>query len=198
VEAALAAEGAACDASGAADKVAATPGAHAGAASAGVFAPSHEAIQAQLPYARATACETLRLYPSVPKDVREAARDDVLPDGTRVPRGSLVAYLPYIMGRDDTLWSDAARFDPERFLADGEGAAASAWKFPAFNGSGPRQCMGQHLALTEASFVLALVYRRFSLELAPASQAGGALSHRDSLTLPQAAGVTVRVRRRGV
>ena len=58
--------------------------------------------------------------------------------------------------------------------------------------------MGQHLALTEASFVLALVYRRFSLELAPASQAGGALSHRDSLTLPQAAGVTVRVRRRGV
>ena len=198
VEAALAAEGAACDASGAADKVAATPGAHAGAAAAAVFAPSHEAIQAQLPYARATACETLRLYPSVPKDVREAARDDVLPDGTRVPRGSLVAYLPYIMGRDDTLWSDAARFDPERFLADGEGAAASAWKFPAFNGSGPRQCMGQHLALTEASFVLALVYRRFSLELAPASQAGGALSHRDSLTLPQAAGVTVRVRRRGV
>jgi len=149
----------------------------------------------QLRFARAVASETLRLYPSVPKDVREAAEDDELPDGTRVPRGSLVAYLPYVMGRDEALWKDAAAFRPERFLEGGEGAAASAWKWPVFNGSGPRQCMGQHLALAEMSFALALVYREFSLKLDPPSQAGS-VTHRDSLTLPQARGVTVRVTRR--
>jgi cytochrome P450 len=35
--------------------------------------------------------ETLRLHPSVPKDVKEAVADDVLPDGTRIKKGDVCA-----------------------------------------------------------------------------------------------------------
>ena len=157
------------------------------------FAPSHEAITS-LRYVRAAFCETLRLYPSVPKDLKEAAEDDTLPDGTFVPRGSLIAYLPFVMGRDETLWKDAHTFDPERFYSEtGEGTLAGPWKWPVFNGAGPRQCLGKELALVEATFVLGLIYRRYSLTPTPGQER---LSHRDSLTLPQARGLTVHVRRR--
>jgi cytochrome P450 len=103
--------------------------------------------------------ETLRLYPSVPKDIKTALASDVLPDGTVVTAGTSVVYLPYVMGRSPALWGeDAARFQPERFLGK---PVPSAWRLPAFNGAGPRTCLGQRMALAEANFVLALVFGRF-------------------------------------
>ncbi|KAL3531254.1 hypothetical protein ACH5RR_010576 [Cinchona calisaya] len=50
-------------------------------------------------YIHASLCETMRLYPPVPTDTKEAAEDDVLPDGTVVRKGMRVIYHPYAMGR---------------------------------------------------------------------------------------------------
>jgi hypothetical protein len=99
----------------------------------------------------------------------------VLPDGTRVPRGSLVAYLPYIMGRDDTLWSDAARFDPERFLADGEGAAAAIESKQESQGS---QQLDQH----------PLAHPVESGRRPAGPQGGGAAEHQGNARLPPTIG----------
>lgn len=207
VEARLAAEARACASAGdaaatgaAATGAAATattatgPAATATTAPTAPFAPTFEAISRDLRYARAVMMETLRLYPSVPKEWHAAVRRDVLPDGTAVPAGAVIIHCPYAMGRSAAIWGpDAARFDPERFVAAPQ---PSPWRFPAFLG-GPRQCLGQAMALAEASFVLALVYRSYALALAPADQAApGAVPHLDSLTLPQKRGVTMTVTRR--
>jgi cytochrome P450 len=123
------------------------------------FAPSYEALEKELPYASAVMRETLRLFPSVPKDIKTALQADVLPDGTYVPAGATLAYLPYAMGRSPALWGeDCEAFVPERFLGK---PLPSAWKLPAFNGAGPRTCLGQRMALAEANFVLALIFSRF-------------------------------------
>lgn len=152
-----------------------------------------EAVGRDLRYAKAVTLETLRLFPSVPKDLKEALQADTLPDGSRVPAGALVAYLPYVMGRSEELWgANAESFMPERFMPPAP--PPSPWLLPAFNGAGPRTCLGQGMALVEASFVLALIYRRFTLTLCPAEQgAPGGVALQNSLTLPQARGVTMRV-----
>jgi long-chain fatty acid omega-monooxygenase len=64
--------------------------------------------------------QTLRLYPSIPKNPKCAFHDDVLPDGTFIPRGSYVLYMPYVMGRLPSLWNDPPRFDPDRWADTAE------------------------------------------------------------------------------
>jgi cytochrome P450 len=160
------------------------------AADSASFSPSYAAV-ASLRYTKAVMQESLRLFPSVPKDLKEVVKDDVLPDGTKVLAGSLIAYLPYVMGRSPQLWGeDAELFKPERFLSE---KPVSAWKLLAFNGAGPRACLGQNMALFESAFVLALIFRSYTVELSPAEQR---VLPKDSLTMPQLQGVTVLLKRR--
>ncbi len=78
--------------------------------------------------------ETLRLYPSVPKNMKRCLRDDVLPDGTFVPSGHSVAFFPWTMGRLTALWgADAEEFRPERWEEfEAAGERPSPFKFIAF------------------------------------------------------------------
>jgi cytochrome P450 len=118
---------------------------------------SYDAIQS-LSYTHAVVMETLRLHPPVPDDFKFALRDDVLPDGTRIPAGSLVMYSPYTINQSESVWGpDAADFRPDRFLETGE---PSAFKFPSFN-AGPRTCPGKPFALIQVKLVLAYLLERF-------------------------------------
>jgi cytochrome P450 len=108
--------------------------------------------------------ETLRLYPVVPMDGRRANRDTTLPtgggpDGTSpiyIRKGQQVEYSLYTMHRRKDLWGpDAEEFKPERF----EGRKGG-WEYLPFNG-GPRICIGQQFALTEAGYVLVRLLQRF-------------------------------------
>lgn len=93
---------------------------------AGALTPTYYEVRKQLTYTTDVARETLRLFPSVPKDVKIAAADDVLPDKTRVPAGCQVVYSPFAMGRWTKLWGeDAAEFRPERW-AERRAADAAA------------------------------------------------------------------------
>ena len=38
--------------------------------------------------------ETLRLWPPVPQDSKIAFSDDVLPDGTKVPKNTMLLFMP--------------------------------------------------------------------------------------------------------
>lgn len=108
--------------------------------------------------------EALRLYPVVPIDGRRALRDTTLPvgggpDGTAplyVRKGQQVDYSVYVMQRRQDLWgADADVFRPERW--DGR---KSGWEYLPFNG-GPRICIGQQFALTEAGYVIVRLAQRF-------------------------------------
>nr|QNS29981.1 cytochrome P450 [Nothapodytes nimmoniana] len=121
-------------------------------------------------YTHASLCESMRLYPPVPIDGKQAESDDVLPDGTALKKGMRVSYHPYAMGRLEKLWGkDWAQFRPGRWLEKNPaGAAAGKWSFvardsytyPVFQ-AGPRICLGKEMAFLQMKRVVAGVLRRF-------------------------------------
>ena len=46
----------------------------------------------KMPYLDGVIFETFRLFPAGNYDTREAARDDILPNGVRVPKGTHIDY----------------------------------------------------------------------------------------------------------
>eukprot|EP00797_Seminavis_robusta_P017139 Sro255_g100290.2 (292) ;mRNA; r:12833-13708 len=115
----------------------------------------------KLKYIDAVVMEVLRLHPSVPKEVKYAVNDDVLPDGTFIPKGSMVSFPPYTMGRSRHVWgSDAGEFKPTRFLDQKE---PSAFKFTAFN-AGKRLCLGKPMALNTLKLTLVYLVQRFEFQ----------------------------------
>ncbi|KAI9881807.1 MAG: hypothetical protein M1823_006481 [Watsoniomyces obsoletus] len=108
--------------------------------------------------------ETLRLFPSVPINARQATKNTTLPvgggpDGSApiyVRAGQEVSYSVYVMHRRKDIWgADAEDFNPDRWAGRKVG-----WEYLPFNG-GPRLCLGQQFALTEVGYVLVRMLQRF-------------------------------------
>lgn len=117
--------------------------------------------------------ETLRLYPTVPFNSRTAIRDTVLPrgggpDGASpifIPKGTYVGYSVFAIHRLPEFWGpDANEFRPERWAE--QRPDAHAWDFLPFNG-GPRICLGQQFALTEASYAIVRILQTFESMSSP-------------------------------
>jgi cytochrome P450 len=149
-------------------------------------------------YTHASLCESMRLYPPVAADTKVAVNDDVLPDGTVVRKGMLVTYIPYAMGRMETLWgSDWADFKPERWLEKDE-AENKQWKFvgrdaytyPVFQ-AGPRICLGKEMAFLQMKRVVAGILRRF--KVVPALKEGVEPEFVLQLTSKMKGGLPVRI-----
>ncbi|KAF9913788.1 hypothetical protein BX616_009568 [Lobosporangium transversale] len=151
--------------------------------------PTYETYK-QMKYAEACLYEALRLYPSVPRNLKVCVEDDVLPNGVEIKKGEFFQWSPWTMGRDTAIWGpDAKEYRPERWL---QGEKFSPTKFPAFH-AGPRTCLGQQFATIEAVTLMSIIFRRFDFELVdpvnePAYGAG--------LTLPVLKGLPIRVRHR--
>ncbi|KAK4788042.1 hypothetical protein SAY86_019361 [Trapa natans] len=137
-------------------------------------APIFEDVK-DMVYTHASLCESMRFYPPVPFDTKEAARDDVLPDGIAVKKGTRVTYHPYAMGRSEKIWGgDWAEFRPDRWL---EKAVTGKWSFvgrdsftyPVFQ-AGPRICLGKEMAFLQMKRIVAGVLRRF--RVVPAMEDG--------------------------
>eukprot|EP00746_Dinoflagellata_sp_MGD_P027051 gnl/MRDRNA2_/MRDRNA2_163744_c0_seq1.p1 gnl/MRDRNA2_/MRDRNA2_163744_c0~~gnl/MRDRNA2_/MRDRNA2_163744_c0_seq1.p1 ORF type:complete len:530 (+),score=82.30 gnl/MRDRNA2_/MRDRNA2_163744_c0_seq1:82-1671(+) len=125
--------------------------------------PSYDDLN-RMNYLQAVLHEGLRLYPSVPFDLKETLQDDIWPDGTKIKAGSVAIYNIYAMGRDPQLWGDdAEKFRPERWLDMKE--FPDNYHYPVFNG-GPRECLGRRLALVEMKICLASLLPNVSLKLA--------------------------------
>ena len=108
----------------------------------------------ELKYVRSLMDESLRLYPVVPLNTREALEDTTLPlgggpDGTAsifIKKGESVSWSVYAMHRrKDYYGEDAEIFRPERWLDDpvsGRKGMRAGWHYLPFNG-GNRICLGQ-------------------------------------------------------
>ncbi|KAI8849878.1 cytochrome P450, partial [Chytridium lagenaria] len=105
--------------------------------------PTYDEVST-LKYANAVFLETLRLYPSVPANIKICVKEDILPGGLHIPKGTEINWLPYAMGRMESIWGpDATEFIPERWIdANGNIKREPIHKFPAFNG-GPRTCLAK-------------------------------------------------------
>ncbi|KAI9217865.1 cytochrome P450 [Blastocladiella britannica] len=157
-------------------------------------ADAYAALSRNLVYARAVFSEALRLYPSVPTEIKFAVNDDTLPDGSAVRAGDAVIWSPYAMARITEIWgADAAEFKPERWIdqATGKFVQPSPFKFPVFN-AGPRVCLGQQMAYLEGVACLATLVHRYELTVVNADQ----VKYRNALTLQMMNGLKVRPTRR--
>ncbi|KAG0309358.1 hypothetical protein BGZ98_003153 [Dissophora globulifera] len=151
--------------------------------------PTYESTKQQK-FAESCFYESLRLYPSVPKNVKTCVEDDVLPGGLKIYKGELVNWSLWAMGRATSLWGpDAKEYKPERWMT---GEKPSSAKFVSFH-HGPRTCLGQQFATIEAITIMSMMAQKFTFELVDPSIEP---AYAPSLTLPVANGLPVRVKRR--
>jgi cytochrome P450 len=123
----------------------------------------------QLPYTLAVIKESLRLFPS-PGSIRDGTKKFAFTvSGSGVPyptEGFMVWDGIRATMRWDEVWVKAKEFIPERWLVGPDDELypkKNAWR--PF-GLGPRNCIGQELALTEIKMVVALVVREMDIDCA--------------------------------
>merc|ERR1712039_952685 len=98
--------------------------------------------------------------------MKECFEEDVLPDGTPVPVGTKMIFVPYAMGRDPERYPEPEVVRPERWIP-WKDKAPNAYEFPVFQ-AGPRLCLGMDMATFEAKLAAIVLLRDWSFELAPA------------------------------
>lgn len=139
--------------------------------------------------------EALRLWPVVPGNGRRSNKATTLPRGGGADGKSPVFLAPqtevnyavHVMHRRKDIWGpDADDFKPERFIG-----RRSGWEFLPFNG-GPRICIGQQFALTEASYVVVRLLQRFDQIELPSHEIEDQVT--SNLTLTSCPGRPVRLR----
>ncbi|MFJ3502396.1 cytochrome P450 [Streptomyces sp. NPDC090135] len=130
---------------------------------------------ASLTYTQAVVKETLRLYPTIWL-ITGLAKEGATIGGTPVPAGTRVWSSQWATHRDPRWYGDPEAFRPERWLTGeqegrkgdepAEGAAGEIPEYAWFPfGGGPRVCLGTRFALVEAVLVLAVLARRFHLDV---------------------------------
>lgn len=110
--------------------------------------------------------EVLRLYTPGPFTYRTTGKTVKLGE-FYFPPGVGLSIPLLSVHHDPELWGDDAHeFKPERFSEGFSKASKNPAAYVPF-GSGPRNCVGQNFAMTEAKISLAMILQRFRFELSP-------------------------------
>lgn len=117
-------------------------------------------------YLRYVLNETLRMYPPVAQNLRQARKNTTLPKGggpdgeerILVTKKQIVVFQLYALHRNPAYFGeDANVYNPDRWV----NLAKIGWAFMPF-GTGPRICLGQQFALTEALYVAVRILQTFA------------------------------------
>ncbi|XP_062218315.1 cytochrome P450 97B2, chloroplastic-like isoform X1 [Phragmites australis] len=146
----------------------------------------------KMEYIKSIIVESLRLYPQPPLLIRRSLRPDKLPggyngakEGYEIPAGTDIFVSIYNLHRSPYFWDRPNEFEPERFSVPKNDEGIEGWAgfdpgrspgamypneiiadfaFLPFGG-GPRKCVGDQFALLESTVALALLLRKFDVEL---------------------------------
>ncbi len=151
--------------------------------------PPTSADLPNLHYARQVFEETLRLYPPVPALVRRVVRPTTL-DGCEIPESSRTLISIYNIHRHPDLWLGPTSFEPERFSDERRGSHNDLAYIPF--GAGQHKCIGNNLALTEGTLLLAMFAQRYEFSLAP----GRSVEREVAVTMRPSKGLYIKIRPR--
>ena len=115
-----------------------------------------------LEYTKRIIQEVARLRPSIWWFARVAINDDNIA-GQPIKAGTTVFISQYLIHTLPQIWDDPEKFDPDRFLPE-QSTGRSKFAYIPF-GAGPRVCLGSGFAIMEMAFVLAMIFRRFDVEI---------------------------------
>ncbi len=113
----------------------------------------------KLVYTQKVIQEAIRLYPPF----WLIYRTPVVPDeigGYRVEPGDYVFISPYVIHRSPKYWNAPNTANPDRFDEN----VTSRFAYIPF-GAGPRRCIGEQMALLEATLSLAAIAQRYQFDL---------------------------------
>lgn len=105
--------------------------------------------------------EALRLCPSVPFIGRKTTSDLKLGEYS-IPPGCVVFVLIYQLHRNNIIYPNPEKFDPDRFLPEST-LGRHPYAYVPFS-AGPRNCIGQKFAMAEMKTILLNLMRNFHFE----------------------------------
>eukprot|EP00594_Rhizosolenia_setigera_P017181 CAMPEP_0178960678 /NCGR_PEP_ID=MMETSP0789-20121207/13113_1 /TAXON_ID=3005 /ORGANISM="Rhizosolenia setigera, Strain CCMP 1694" /LENGTH=575 /DNA_ID=CAMNT_0020644085 /DNA_START=71 /DNA_END=1798 /DNA_ORIENTATION=+ len=123
--------------------------------------------------------ESLRKYSVVPTVSRMMVKDTQVGPHF-IPKGASIFISIQGVHHDPNIWPDPSKFNPFRFTSSPSKNSSTStdvnpppkiepYTFIPFI-EGPRNCLGQYLALLESKMVLALIFQRYNLTLCGSSQ----------------------------
>ena len=116
----------------------------------------------ELNYIRAVVKETLRIYSVGSGSTSLQAVKQTTIEKITIPVGTKIFWSMQAAGRDAETYSQPDEFLPERWLEEGNGSPS----LPMIDfGSGTHRCLGEHLAMLEATIMLAQLLHNFDWEL---------------------------------
>lgn len=118
----------------------------------------------RLTYTRQVLEESMRLYPPGWLLTRRALDDDEI-CGFHVPRGTDIFVPPYLIHRHPEFWKHPEQFDPERFAPENK-AQHQQGSYLAFS-IGPRNCIGEAMAMYEMAIHISMIIQKIRFELVP-------------------------------
>jgi len=120
----------------------------------------------KLVYLHGAICETLRLFPPIPFERKQALEADMLPSGHAVNPNTMLLLFLYAMGRLEETWGeDCMEFKPERWISKkGGNVYVPSYKFIAFN-AGPRTCLGKDLSFFQMKMVATAILLKYRVQV---------------------------------
>lgn len=124
-----------------------------------MYLPSREDLS-KLVLSEACLKESLRLYSVVPVVMRQISQP-VQVENHIIPKNTSVTINIQSVHHNETYWPKPMHYDPSRFTASKK---PKPYTFIPFI-DGPRNCLGQYLALLESKMVVALITQRYDFKL---------------------------------
>ncbi|KAH7843840.1 hypothetical protein Vadar_021263 [Vaccinium darrowii] len=138
----------------------------------------------ELKYLNSVVKETLRLHPPAPLLLPRESSEKCMVNGYEIPAKTRVIVNAWAIGRDPRYWTEAERFDPERFIDSEIDYKGKDFEYIPF-GAGRRICPGISFALPNMELPLAQLLYHFDWKLPNGMK-------REEIDMEERFGVTVR------
>jgi len=109
--------------------------------------------------------EVLRVHPIAPLLERKALRDHQIGD-MKILAGTILETMWIFNHYNEMYWENPTKFDPMRWLdqKNNEKLRQASFIYLPFSG-GPRNCIGQHLAMIEIKVIVINILSRFNVSI---------------------------------